>query len=1225
MNDEAFSQIADTHLVAIDEAVTTFEKRRLAGEPLSIEEHVAAVSIPAEARPFLLRELIASEMRLSQKGDEASANVEYLQRFPEVAGLLDELVLPQRDTQTASLAAAQTKRSLRSNSDPSLRLPYEMGRYRLLRLLGRGGMGTVYLALDKELDRQVAIKFPEFDDRPEVRDVAIERFRREARAMATLHHPHLCPVYDVGEHEGRCFLTMAYIEGQNLAKATLSQGEAIRVVSIIARALDAAHQAGVVHRDMKPSNVMLTPEGDPIIMDFGLASRDALLESDITHTGQVIGSPAYMAPEQVSADRDRIGPRTDVYALGVILYELLTGRRPFEGSGLSALGQISAGVKPVRPSQIARVDRGLDAVCRKAMAYDPAKRYRSATDLAVALDAVTEKPDRGGLRRMVGGGVAALTLVLLAAVVVLRMTTPFGEVVVTAAEGTDLEIDVKKDGQVIAVLSPENHWRVQIKAGAYAIKARSSDRSLKLSSDTVVVSKDNQVEVTIVTRDKALPEPVRQLPHERSSLLPALAKPTKHSSGRFVNSGQAFEDSNGGDDAVTGDLDKDGDWDVVVVNKSPDHPSQIWLNDGNGILKRTQDFALNAPSSWIALGDLDADGDLDAWIANQSQKIASSVWLNDGNGTFEETAESIGPYNITCVRLGDIDGDGDLDAFASCLGANRVWFNNGQGRFVDSGQQLGNSDSRDVHLADLDNDGYLDALVVNFRGSSKVWINDRHGTFIESGQQLGDETSLGVSASLSDIDQDGDLDAFLVYEGQVSRIWSNDGAGRFTENLNEYLRPLRWFRIIGADLNGDGNDDFVANEVSQSPRPIQILLSRENGFENTWLGSQTTGATAIADFDGDGDLDIFLVDRNGVEPNQLWLNANETASEKTKAFVDSGQSLGNTFATRVVLADLDDDQDQDAFVANYNAPDEVWWNDGKGAFTDSGQRLAKSRSVGIAFGDLDSDSDLDVFVPNTGGQPNRVYLNEGGGIFRVSSQSLGRSGSKAAALRDFDGDGDLDALVVNHSPGLANRLYLNDGQASFTDSGQTLGSSNSYDLAVGDFDSDGDDDIYVANRRDEPNRVYLNDGRGIFQDSGQLLGSSGSFGATAGDVDGDGDLDVVVANDRFNRVWLNDGHAAFTDSGQLFDDQESWSVALGDVDHDGDLDAFVSNHGINSLWRNDGHGVFGNPEWYGGNRTHHAALADLDGDQDLDIFVVNEDAPNRVLLNTYRQSDPQLP
>ncbi len=265
-------------------------------------------------------------------------------------------------------------------------IPEQFGRYRIERELGRGGMGAVYLAHDGQLDRKVALKIPFFKDDEDDAE-SVERFYREARAMATLQHANLCPVFDVGQFELWHFLTMAFIDGQPLSKqlkesGTLATLHAATLLRKVAMAVQKAHDAGIVHRDLKPSNIMLTSDHEPIIMDFGLARRQSPGEVELTQSGAVFGSPAYMAPEQVEARHHEIGPATDVYALGIILYQILTGQRPFEGSAASIFGQIVSRT-PTPPSSLRHdLPPEIDAICLKALAKSPSQRHASAASFA---------------------------------------------------------------------------------------------------------------------------------------------------------------------------------------------------------------------------------------------------------------------------------------------------------------------------------------------------------------------------------------------------------------------------------------------------------------------------------------------------------------------------------------------------------------------------------------------------------------------------------------------------------------------------------------------------------------------------------------------------------------------------------------------------------------------------------------------------------------------------
>ena len=296
--------------------------------------------------------------------------------------------------------------SLRSGSAPPS-LPAAFGRYRIESLLGRGGMGSVYLAFDTQLDRKVALKIPKFG--PNESDVR-ERFFREARAAAVLQHPTLCPVFDVGEWEGVHYLTMAFIDGKPLShyvrpEKPFPMDQAAGLVRSLAKALQEAHDHGIIHRDLKPANVMIGKRRQPIIMDFGLARRSTSQDERLTRSGAIMGTPAYMPPEQVNGDVAAMGPCCDIYSLGVMLYELLTGRRPFNGPLGTLMAQILLDPPPSMTQFRPDIDPALEAICAKALAKKPADRYLSMKDFAAALElwlagkAPSPIPESPGLAR----------------------------------------------------------------------------------------------------------------------------------------------------------------------------------------------------------------------------------------------------------------------------------------------------------------------------------------------------------------------------------------------------------------------------------------------------------------------------------------------------------------------------------------------------------------------------------------------------------------------------------------------------------------------------------------------------------------------------------------------------------------------------------------------------------------------------------------------------------
>ena len=264
-------------------------------------------------------------------------------------------------------------------------LPRQFGRYSLLRPIGRGAMGAVFLARDAQLNRNVAIKTPLIGRSGDATLVA--RFRREVQLAAALSHPNICPIHDVGEVNGIAYYTMAFLDGRPLTdwihgKRTISARQAAQLVRKLAIALAEAHGRGIVHRDLKPSNIMIDRRGEPIIMDFGLA-RENSHDIRLTRSDAVVGTPAYIAPEQLGGAGD--APATDIYSLGVVLFELLTKRLPFEGPLGEMLAQIARDEPPAPSRFCPDVPPTLETICLRALAKKPADRFPSMLEFAGAL------------------------------------------------------------------------------------------------------------------------------------------------------------------------------------------------------------------------------------------------------------------------------------------------------------------------------------------------------------------------------------------------------------------------------------------------------------------------------------------------------------------------------------------------------------------------------------------------------------------------------------------------------------------------------------------------------------------------------------------------------------------------------------------------------------------------------------------------------------------------
>jgi predicted Ser/Thr protein kinase len=363
------------------------------GECVPVEELLqdnAALGATADA----VLDLIYQEVLLRQQRGERPQLEEYLGRFPHLAKpLRDQFEVHQALESGSLLATGPTLGP--TLAVPADRMPHAsqaeppiVPGYEILEKLGRGGMGLVFKARQVSAQRVVALKMILAGQFAAAADV--QRFRTEAEAAALLDHPNIVPIYEVGEKRGLNYFSMKLIEGGSLALHMRRLAEepraAMALLAKVARAAHFAHQHGIIHRDLKPANILVGPDSEPYVADFGLAKR---LEGDsnLTQSGAIIGTPSYMAPEQATGKKQALTTAVDVYALGAILYEVLTGRPPFVAE--TALDTMLAVLEkePQEPHTLnPRVDRDLERICLKCLAKDPAHRYGSAEALAQDLE-----------------------------------------------------------------------------------------------------------------------------------------------------------------------------------------------------------------------------------------------------------------------------------------------------------------------------------------------------------------------------------------------------------------------------------------------------------------------------------------------------------------------------------------------------------------------------------------------------------------------------------------------------------------------------------------------------------------------------------------------------------------------------------------------------------------------------------------------------------------------
>jgi eukaryotic-like serine/threonine-protein kinase len=381
----------------IDAACRRFKADWRAGKSRAIGDFLGEV--PEQGRRALEAELVALEDELRQ-ADETMTRPESgpIAETPTIApsspptapipgpavsSVHEEATVAPRDEVTADFGSSAPAQPDASGSD---RVRY-FGDYEIRRELARGGMGVVFLARQISLNRPVALKMILAGQLAD--DTDVKRFYTEAEAAANLDHPGIVPIYEVGQHEGQHYFSMGFVEGQSLsqrlAEGPLPPREAAALMVKVAEAIEFAHQRGVIHCDLKPGNILLDRDGNPRVTDFGLAKK-VQGDSGLTGSGQIMGTPSYMPPEQAGGKRGAVGPEADVYALGATLYCTVTGRPPFQAA--TAMGTVIQVLsdEPVPPRRLnPSIPRDLETICLKWLEKEPGRRYARATTLAADL------------------------------------------------------------------------------------------------------------------------------------------------------------------------------------------------------------------------------------------------------------------------------------------------------------------------------------------------------------------------------------------------------------------------------------------------------------------------------------------------------------------------------------------------------------------------------------------------------------------------------------------------------------------------------------------------------------------------------------------------------------------------------------------------------------------------------------------------------------------------
>lgn len=491
-------------------------------------------------------ELLFAEYQVRRQFGEKAPMKAMIQRFPSQEKQLRQLASKNRSSRSVSRQALRpTPNSEQATTEDSsnendFSPPEQFGRYRILRQLGQGGMANVYLAHDGQLDREIALKIPQF--KGSNKSKAQARFEREARAAASLEHPNICPVYDVGSIDGIPYLAMAYVQGRSLADylsqtKSISTRQSVALIRKIALILQEAHDRGVIHRDLKPSNIMINQRKEPVVMDFGLARQINHSGPRLTQMGSIMGTPSYMPPEQVNGDIDAMGATCDIYSLGVMLYELLAGRVPFEGPTAAVLGQVI--MKEPEPPSVhnSELDKALEQICLKAISKQPEQRFTSMAQFASALSdwlkaTSTKKTDgiqtpkssptlnpfssldssddsapiiQSAARRRVLSPWIWLSLAVIGLAIVLGIVfliqTEYGTVKIELSD-PNANVHVKIDEDIISIEGLKVPYK--LKVGAHRLEITGPNFETHSESFTIKEGQDKILQVTLIRKESVI-------------------------------------------------------------------------------------------------------------------------------------------------------------------------------------------------------------------------------------------------------------------------------------------------------------------------------------------------------------------------------------------------------------------------------------------------------------------------------------------------------------------------------------------------------------------------------------------------------------------------------------------------------------------------------------------------------------------------------------------------
>ncbi len=771
-------------------------------------------------------------------------------------------------------AQFESSRHVKSTAIEELNVK-QLGPYCIQERLGAGGMGTVYKALHTRLQRTVALKTLHAH-RLTAPD-ALKRFEREMALIGNLHHPNIVSASDADDDEGIHYLVMEYVKGPDVSLlqkkiGKLPTAEACELVRQAALGLQYIHENGLVHRDVKPSNLILAvasqSENDlgqkPTvkILDLGLAMFDRNEDgNELTSTGQVMGTVDYMAPEQL-ANTHEVDIRADIYSLGATLYRLLAGHVPFPDEVYAdALQKIAArardepkSVSVTRPD----LDPRLVTVVTRMLHRDPDKRFQTPGEVAEMLQDWC--------------GDADLARLLVQAESSSPNRSPTGMDCIASPRPASPVVNRRISyhcaglaGILIAIIAAYWHW------------PQSNENVSPVGGGAVALNRFDE------RNDRVLSNSIR-------------------------NDRAAADASGNGRPGIVAQQTSES----VEVTPSARSEDIRFLSGQHLGDRACMD---------VATGDLNGDGLADIYLAHA--EVHDTVWMNDGSGGFRRAEHDVPIGESLSVEIGDLDGDGDLDAVVTTgkFEPNQICVNDGTGRLLPQPLSLDHVRTHAAAIHDLNAGGQPDIMLAVERaddGAGVPYLN-------EGGLQFIKQTELPIGKSfaiaVADFNGDGSPDILPGVWGKDSSLWLNDGSGKFVRDDSLLLRDAPCLGVAIGDLSDDGHPEAV---FALANRPDLAWQNDGEGrlrSSNQRLTPGTSRDVALADFDGDGRLDIVTATGSeDVEPNALWRN------EGACVFSDCPIDLGTDIAVGVAVADLNGDQKPD-IVFGMELGGRIWINE----------------------------------------------------------------------------------------------------------------------------------------------------------------------------------------------------------------------------------------------------------------------------------------------------------